>query len=333
MYMQCSYLLFGILATFSYTVFSSESTIVIPVQVINSTSDGACPSEILLAAAKQQAKAEVASALNDCCNNIGTEANPLNSCSDLPADSPAGYYWVLPSTGPPAVQRYCNTPSGCGGTRSWTRIGYLNMSDPEQNCPSNWLTKTSPIRTCGRGLNTRVGCNSLFFPTSGLAYNQVCGRIIAYHEGAADAFNFASSVDSTYLDGISLTHGPVNSRQHIWSFVAAVGEVGSFHSSWQCDCSNSGTWPHSTSFIGNNYFCDTGNHASSWTTALTYYDDPLWDGQGCGIQSTCCQFNNPPWFSTSLPQPTTDNLEVRNCRYQSGDGYDSLVELIEIYIQ
>jgi hypothetical protein len=62
-----------------------------------------------------------------------------------------------------------------------------------------------------------------------------------------------------------------------------------------------------------------------------YYDDPLWDGEGCGPISTCCRFNNPPWFSKSLPKPTTDDLEVRNIRISRGGyGYDALIELIEV---
>ena len=33
----------------------------------------------------------------------------------------------------------------------------------------------------------------------------------------------------------------------------------------------------------------------------TYYsDDPLWDGAGCWIDSTCCQFNNPRKYGSAL---------------------------------
>lgn len=351
----------------------SSSPILVPVQAMNSTSDSTCPSEFEHAEARQQLKTIILSALDEysrsanplsSCSDLPpnsttgyywissagapavekfcdlTETYPITSCYDLPSRSPAGYYWILPSTGPPAVQRFCdvgapNQPGGCGGeTSSWTRVGFLNMLDPNQNCPNTWVSMISPRRTCGRGKNAAAGCNSELFPT-GIAYSQVCGRIVAYHNGGSDGFDFlANSVEHPYLDGISLTHGPKGSRQHIWSFVAAIGEVGSFHSSWLCDCSNGNDWPHSVPFIGNNYFCDTGYHgmSRSGTASLLNYNDPLWDGQGCGRNSTCCQFNNPPWFHVTLPQPTTDDLEVRNCQgYFSG--YDSLVELIEIYVQ
>ena len=41
--------------------------------------------------------------------------------------------------------------------------------------------------------------------------------------------------------------------------------------SWQCACSNSNqAWPHDTisSFVGNDYFCDSGNHGSSWSRII-----------------------------------------------------------------
>ena len=33
---------------------------------------------------------------------------------------------------------------------------------------------------------------------------------------------------------------------------------------------------------------------------------------GCSGGSSCCQFNNPPWFCKTLPQ-STDDLEIRIC--------------------
>ena len=86
------------------------------------------------------------------------------------------------------------------------------------------------------------------------------------------------------------------------------------------------------SFVGNNYFCDTGNRGPNPTAFTTYPDDPLWDGEGCGPTSSCCQLNNPPWFCTTLPQPTTDDLEVRVCGVQSRTNEDSLTTLVDISV-
>ena len=69
-------------------------------------------------------------------------------------------------------------------------------------------------------------CDSTIFPVQGQNYSRVCGRILAYQRGTPDALSSAvtrvqTTLDSTYADCVSLAHGPVGSRQHIWTFVAA----------------------------------------------------------------------------------------------------------------
>ncbi len=66
-----------------------------------------------------------------------------------------------------------------------------------------------------------------------------------------------------------------------------------------------------------------------------YAADPLWDGQDCGPTSTCCIFNNPPWFCKQLPQPTNTDLEVRLCSLDRACAIidNTPVELIEIYVK
>ncbi len=180
-----------------------------------------------------------------------------------------------------------------------------------------------------------AGCTSIVFPTYSVQYNKVCGRVRAYQYSSPDAFyahhRYSQTIDEVYLDGVSITHGQ-NPRKHIWSFANAIDETR--HGSSVCPCTKStvlyiGTVPP---FIGNDYFCDTGSR--NWFQYHTLYtDDPLWDGQGCGPTSSCCQFNSPPWFCKELPQPTTDNMEVRVCRDQGRSNEDILVELIELYVQ
>ena len=48
------------------------------------------------------------------------------------------------------------------------------------------------------------------------------------------------------------------------------------------------------------YFCDTADPESAKAYSKYYVDNPLWDGEGCVPQSSCCEFNHPPWFCTSL---------------------------------
>ena len=226
----------------------------------------------------------------------------------------------------------------CGGPGPWRRIAYLNMSDPNQQCPSNLRLVTTPVRACGRNTNARETCESVVFPSGGSSYSRVCGRVDAIQRGWPNAF-FNSiggrGLDGAYISGVSLTHGAAGSRQHIWSFVAATYETDpSSFTTYVCPCSNTDIeWPHQIpSFVGNNYFCDTGNRGPNPTAFTTWPDDPLWDGEGCGPISTCCQLNNPPWFCTTLPQPTTDGLEVRVCGVQGRTNEDILTTLVDISV-
>ena len=129
---------------------------------------------------------------------------------------------------------------------------------------------------------------------------------------------------------ISLTLG--NPRRHLWTFAAALDEVGSFSSRYNCPCtkiSDASGASQPPAFVGNDYFCDTASITRYQT--IFYADDPLWDGAGCGPQNTCCSFNNPPWFYKQLSQPATDDIEMRVCRDQGGE--DIAIEMIDIYVQ
>ncbi len=211
---------------------------------------------------------------------------------------------------------------------SWA-VAYLNMSDTTQRCPSSWNFTASPVRGCDRLVSN---CDSVTFPSNGQSYSRVCGRVIGYQRGTTDAFN-GGSLEGAYLDGVSITHGAAGSRQHIWSFVAALHDADpSYSSSFVCRCTNiNQNWPYQVpSFIGNNYFCDTGNHGSTIPTST--FTEPIWDGTGCSATSTCCEFNNPPWFCTTLPRPTTNDLEVRNCGGTEAPQHeDVIINLIKLH--
>ena len=64
-----------------------------------------------------------------------------------------------------------------------------------------------------------------------------------------------------------------------------------------------------------------------------YSNDVLWDGQDCTSNSTCCQLNNPPWFTKNLPTNTTDDIELRLCADYLPADTDVPIELVELYVQ
>ncbi len=226
------------------------------------------------------------------------------------------------------------------GSFGWRRVVYLNMTSPSATCPSSWTTHSSP-RGCGRGTSNGYTCDSAIFPVGGLSYSSVCGRILAYQRGSTDAFYNSvfdryTSIDSAYVDGISVTHGSAGSRQHIWTFATALyEEASSYITKYNCACTNTQyNWPHQLpSFIQNNYFCDTGNPGPGFSLTAYYTADPLWDGEGCGDHNSCCQFNNPPWFKSTLPHGTSDDIELRICRGSVDGQEDTVLFLLEIYVQ
>ena len=228
---------------------------------------------------------------------------------------------------------------GCGGSE-WTRAAYLDMSDPTQTCPPAWELITTPRRSCGRP-SSAVGrtCDSAIFPNQGTQYVQVCGQIKGYQVGQPGAFYLENTgnpqtIDGPYVDGVSLTYG--NPRQHIWTFAAELDEgLGDAHHYCPCTMSSFHSQDAITipSFVGSNYFCETGVPPGQTWSSTFYADDPLWDGLGCGPTSTCCTFNNPPWFCKQLPQSTNADLEVRLCSVDSTNYENIPIELIEIYIK
>ena len=192
---------------------------------------------------------------------------------------------------------------------------------------------TSPIRACGRN-SASAGCSSALFATHGIEFGSVCGRVIAIQYATPDAFEGyhvrnQRTIDDYYVDGVSIIYG--NPRQHVWTFAGYVSD------NWTnpihvCPCSQpSLSIPSPPDFVGNNYFCDTA--APTCCPFIYYPDDPLWDGQGCGGPGTCCSFNNPPWFSTALPQSTSDDIEARICGKQSTAGDNTPIILLDLYIQ
>ena len=261
-----------------------------------------------------------------------TDRYPASSCAALPPSSPSGYYWVRASDGS-AVRVYCDMTRSCGGvTGGWMRVAQLDMTNSSHQCPSG-LRQRSDFTTRGCVKNSNAGgCSSVIFQASGISYFRVCGRVIAYQYGTTNAFlHRPNTIDSSYVDGVSLTHGRT-SKHHIWTFASALDETVSVGLSSKCPCHlPGGSTGGPPDFVGSDYFCDTGSIGTVMERML-YLNNPLWDGDGCGGQSTCCEFNNPPWFYKQLPLPTTDDIEMRVCRNQEGSDEDVAVEMIEIYV-
>ena len=218
----------------------------------------------------------------------------------------------------------------CDEEGGWTRVAYLNMTEPGTTCPSG-LTQTGYINinhdVCGPSSR---GCDSTFFSTYSLNYTNVCGQVRGYQFGTPDAFNTGTSdIDSYYVDGVSITYGS-NPRQHIWTYAGGLTETRLDTAG--CPCNNGSYASPPPSFVGNDYYCESGTY-SSWSYIL-YADDLLWDGQNCnGPESTCCTNPNMPWFVKTLNETTTDNIELRVCSNQGLSNENTPLDIIEIYVK
>ena len=219
------------------------------------------------------------------------------------------------------------------GDGLWVRVAHLNMSDPSQQCPSAWREyNTSGIRACGRPVTSNGSCPSTTYSTN-RQYNKVCGRAIGYQVASPDAFDTHdhqsdNSIDGFYMDGVSITHG--SPRNHIWSYVSGVRESADYRST--CPCSQPAAIDPPL-FVGDDYYCESGNPTDTWTDGQIFSNDTLWDGEQCENEGTCCTTKSPPWFSEELTNTTSDDIEIRICGSENTDNEDTPIQLLEVYVQ
>ena len=266
--------------------------------------------------------------------NATSVRNPIRllSCKDIKAvlpNSPTGVYHVNSRT------TYCNMDTLCGSGGGWTRIGYLDMTQPTHSCPSSLtLYEEDGYRVCRRSSNT-PSCNSIILQNNGISYSQICGKVTAYQYRAPDAVLSrvqTNNISSFYLDGISITRG--SPRQHVWSLMVGLFENSVPGYDWaNCPCAT-GSPQTVQSFIGNNYYCESGNPNTLIENSL-YSNDELWDGQDCGNnEASCCTAPGQPWFHRDYGTNTTsDHIELRLCGDNGWSDEDAMISKYEIYIK
>ncbi len=144
-----------------------------------------------------------------------TSSHPADSCADIldyNNQSLSGYYWVQNSMGY-SYRVYCDMTRTCGGvTGGWMKVAELDMTDNSNQCPSTLTQRiNSNKRTCVINSNS-ASCAPVIYSIDAVRYSKVCGKIKAYQFGSTDAFGNLNrpnsrSIDTNYLDGISLTYG------------------------------------------------------------------------------------------------------------------------------
>ena len=213
---------------------------------------------------------------------------------------------------------------GPNNVTGWTRIAFINMSDPNVTCPgTNYVEVSDPIRYCRRS-SLGYACDEHRFNDVTVPYSRVCGRVIGIQIGTGDVFRSLNDINHPYVDGVSLTYG--NPRQHIWTFISYTSE---FYNDCPCSTNSPRTTPD---FVGEDYFCESGAQTHDVVGTQAYTDDPLWDGQLCReTEVPCC--DRPPWFYKELGSIVNDTIDFRLCSDQGGTDEESAFQLVELYVQ
>ena len=237
-------------------------------------------------------------------------------------------------------------PCDCGGP-GWEKIAFYDFS--QQECPHDFTRYYGQYNniSCRATTNEYDTCgddnffSSLPLPVEGRSYSSVCGRVRGHGFGYAfyNAITCNESLEHTYVFGVSLTHGPAGGRTHIWTFAAAFADDDPDTSNTPVNCGCSNTNMNSThttpEYVGNDYFCDSFAQFTEGGAYERDEDDDLWDGKGCGPSSSCCEWNDPPYFCKHLHNTTSEDMELRlfSYYYTSIWDYTPTVSLIEIFVQ
>ena len=284
----------------------------------------------------------------------------VESCKDISELQPcaaSGYYWIDTDSVLLGVWCEMNPEDKFNATGGFMKVVELDMRNNASTCPKG-LKQVVPAGSTKRlcaPISIYADWDIFRFDTHQVNYTKVCGRITGYQYGAPEAFHAYSiasklgkpellchiiinsfhtanpTLDAKYyVDGVSITHG--SPRKHIWTLAAGVDEVRTASDITKaCPCSNTevsytGTVPP---FIKNDFYCETGSRKAA---QLKYYlADRLWDGSGCGQDSTCCDHGG--WWCKELGYTTNDNIEVRIMINEAKSAENILLETIELYVQ
>ncbi len=160
-----------IFISWKYVLLNSRAVTLFPA-VVNGIGNGACPPQDALDAQRNSIKSETL-------NLLDNTVIPILSCP-------------------------CSAPG-----ETWTKIAHLDMTDPSQQCPTNWMLNTfGSIQGCGQA---SPGDISAFCSANGSTYSRVCGKIVAYQKADTDSlcpliFESATRITEAYMDRLSLSY-------------------------------------------------------------------------------------------------------------------------------
>ena len=264
---------------------------------------------------------------------------PADGCDEIVRNNPQssnGWYWVRDSSDNSTRKVYCYP---CGHTSCgegvWMRIGYFDMEGNLAECPEP--LERFAVNGSWYCRRTGAGCTSVHFSALGKDYTAVCGMVEGYQYGSTDGFDPSSASktpDDLYADGISVIHGS-SPRRHLWTYAVGLNANPDSNPQFQCPCTVLGTSRTLPTFLGSDYYCDSGNPSTSGFKHGNLYPDRLWDNSGpsCVSGSTCCDNPDQPWFKKKLTQPANEDVEMRWCDAGSPQDEATATTRVELYIR
>ena len=266
---------------------------------------------------------------------------PADGCEEIVRNnpqSPNGWYWVRDSRDNSTRKVYCY-PSGhtsCG-EGVWMRVGHFDMGGNLAECPEP--LERFAVNGSWYCRRTEAGCTSVHFSVLGKDYTAVCGMVEGYQYGHMDAFvhsTASKTPDDLYAEGISITHGSFP-RRHLWTYAVGLNanpDPG-FKPTNQCPCATEGSSTTRPTFLGNNFYCDSGNPSRNSFTTAHLYPDHLWDNSGpsCVSGSICCDNPNQPWFKKKLTQSANEDVEMQWCGNEPPSNEATATTRVELYIR
>jgi hypothetical protein len=194
-----------------------------------------------------------------CPKNLGrNRSKPAKSCHHIYQCNPltpSGRYWIqtVDGDGHHVNLTYCDMETLLNGTRGWTRVAYINMTEDGAQCPTELTGITSPKQLCRRSIN--VGCSSVTFPTEGLRYSKICGQAVGYQYASMDTFAGPKDINSYYVDGMSITYG--SPRKHVWTYAVGLSDDYNYPT-YNCPCAKV-PGPAPPSFVSDHFYCESGD--------------------------------------------------------------------------
>ena len=272
-------------------------------------------------------------AIDTCTSRYGFDVNnPGVSCADIYDNNPATHgksgYYIVKTNYCQVHTVFCDMQLECSGHKGgWMKIADHDMSKGD-DCPKGWSkTKANSIDVC-RPPSDNIGCYSTLFSVHNISYNKICGKVEGYQKGATDGLR-ESSIDSTYVDGISITLG--SPRKHVWTYAAGLSDDYKGNHLDNCPCAKHRGRAAPT-FVGNHYYCESGN-TGPYEIPSYYTNDPLWDGNGCLAGNNCCANTDQPWFFRQMVVERQDDIEARMCADQGFGDEGAVVKQIQLYVQ